>query len=152
MDPNFGPWMLVTRKKNPVRNGRSRFPLRSDHKSEINQKGSFVQGKETDEGVSVKPIKEKVLSNPSDRSREERNVAGQEAPQKEDLRDLVGGSSVMCPIQGEDVMRTDGKFQFGSSGTATGGSRPSGGKGAKSLKRQHPSSSSSQRASSSKSV
>ena len=48
------------------------------------------------------------------------------------------------------MMRTDGKFQFGSSGMNTGGSRSSGGKGSKSLKRQHPSSS--QRASSSKSV
>ena len=107
----------------------------------VNQKGIFVHGKEKDEGDSVKPIKEKALSNPSDRTRDERNVAGHEVPQNEDLRDLVGASSAMCPIQGEDVMRTDGKFQFDSSGTNTGGSRSSGGKGSKSLKRQHPSSS-----------
>lgn len=40
-DPNFGPWMLVTRKKNLVRNGQTRFPLRSDLERDVSPKGNF---------------------------------------------------------------------------------------------------------------
>ena len=61
-DPNFGPWMLVTRKRNLVRNGRSRSPLRSEMKGDVSPKGISVQRGENIEGSSVKTIKERVLS------------------------------------------------------------------------------------------
>nr|POE58066.1 hypothetical protein CFP56_60011 [Quercus suber] len=61
-DPNFGPWILVTRKKNSIRNGQSRFPLGSDHKGDVSPKGIFFQRKKNYEGGSVKSNNEKVLS------------------------------------------------------------------------------------------
>ena len=61
-DPNFGPWMLVTRKRNLVRNGRSRSPLGSEMKGDVSPKGISVQRGENIEGSSVKTIKERVLS------------------------------------------------------------------------------------------
>ena len=41
-DPNFGQWMLVTRKRNLVRNGWSRSPLGSEMKGDISLKGLSV--------------------------------------------------------------------------------------------------------------
>ena len=104
MDPNFGSWMLVKRKKSSIRNGRSRFPLRSDHKGEVNQKGNFVRGKENDEGDSVKSNKGKVLSNLSDQACAVSDVSVQGVMQNGDLRNLVGSFSAATSIQGADVM------------------------------------------------
>ena len=41
-DPNYGPWMLVTRKKNQVGNGRARFSLKNDLENDVSPKGIFV--------------------------------------------------------------------------------------------------------------
>lgn len=66
-NPNYGPWMLVTRKKNLVRNGQTRFPLGSDLERDVSPKGIFVQkgvNREDlrDDGL-VKPNKVDLLSN-----------------------------------------------------------------------------------------
>ena len=54
--------MLVTRKRNLVRNGRSKSPLGSEMKGDVSPKGISVQRGENIEGSSVKTIKERVLS------------------------------------------------------------------------------------------
>ena len=41
LDSNFGPWMLVTRRRGSVRNGRNKSPLKSETNKE-NYKGSLV--------------------------------------------------------------------------------------------------------------
>jgi len=141
--------MLVTRKKNSVRNGWSGSLLRNELKGEVNQKGIFVHGKENFEGASVKSNKGQVLSNLPDQARAVSDVSAQGETQNGDMRNLVISFSAASPKQGVEVMRTDGKYHHGSSSTITRGNRFIGAKGSKSLKRQHPSSS--QRASSSKS-
>lgn len=69
-DPNYGPWMLVTKKKNLVRNGQTRFPLRSDLERDVSPKGIFVQKgvnrEDLRDGGLVKPNKVDVLSNQPD--------------------------------------------------------------------------------------
>ena len=62
-DPNFGPWMLVTRKRNLVRNGRSKSPLGSEMKGDISLRGLSVQRGGNIEGSSVKIVKDSVWSN-----------------------------------------------------------------------------------------
>ena len=141
LDPNFGPWMLVTRKKNSVRNGRSGSLLRNEHKGEVNQKGIFVRGKENTEGALVKSNKRQVLSNLPDQARVVSDVSAQGETQNGDMRNLVVSFSATSPKQSAEVMRTDGKYHHGSSSTITRGSRSIGAKRSKSLKRQHPSSS-----------
>ena len=41
-DPNYGSWMLVTRKKNLVRNGRMRTPIKSNGGKQVSPKGNSV--------------------------------------------------------------------------------------------------------------
>jgi len=69
-DPNFGPWMFVTRKKNLVRNGWSRFPLGSDLERDVSPKGIFVQkganSEDLKDGGLVNSNKVEVLSNQFD--------------------------------------------------------------------------------------
>ena len=42
MDLNYGPWVLVTRKKNPIRNGRAKIPMKPDMGKVDNSKGKLV--------------------------------------------------------------------------------------------------------------
>lgn len=42
MDPNYEPWMLVTRKRNPVRNGRAKYPMQSDGGKIVSPRGNLV--------------------------------------------------------------------------------------------------------------
>ena len=42
MDPNYSLWVLVTRKKNPVRNGCARIPMKPDVGKVDNSKGKLV--------------------------------------------------------------------------------------------------------------
>ena len=42
LDPNYCPWVLVTRKKNLVRNGRARIPMKPDVGKVDNSKGKLV--------------------------------------------------------------------------------------------------------------
>ena len=58
--------MLVTRKRNLVRNGRSKSPLGSVIKGDVSPKGINIQRGENIEGSSVKAIKERVLSSQPD--------------------------------------------------------------------------------------
>ena len=55
-DSNFGPRMLVTRKRNGVKNGRPRSPLGSEMKGDISPKGLNVQRGENMEGISGKMV------------------------------------------------------------------------------------------------
>ena len=53
-DPNYGPWMLVTRKKNLVRNGRAKSVFKESQDNDVSTKGKIVfkgvirKGKEAD--------------------------------------------------------------------------------------------------------
>ena len=58
--------MLVTRKRNLVRNGRSKSPLGSVIKGDVSPKGINIQRGENIEGSSVKAIKERVFSSQPD--------------------------------------------------------------------------------------
>ena len=89
--------MLVTRKKNSVRNGRSGSLLRNELKGEVNQKGIFVHGKENSEGASVKSNKGQVLSNLPDQARAVSDVSAQGEMQNGDMRNLVISFSVASP-------------------------------------------------------
>ena len=42
LDPNYCPWVLVTRKKNLVRNGRARIPMKPNVGKVDNSKGKLV--------------------------------------------------------------------------------------------------------------
>nr|POE81276.1 uncharacterized protein CFP56_48436 [Quercus suber] len=153
LDPNFGPWMLVTRKRSMVKNGRSRSPFGCDSKGNVSPEGRNVHSGDKLEGNSVLPIKERVFSTQSDHTRDMRSNYVQAFAPNEDLGNLEIRFSAASPKQGEGVTRTDGKLQMGSLGSGTRSNRYHGGKSSKTLKRQHPSSSaSSQRASSPKNL
>ena len=92
-DPNFGPWMLVTRKKNLVRNGRLRFPLGSDHKGDVSQKDIFVLREENYEGGLVKSNNVKVLSNYSNPTHAVCDVSIQGVAPNGDLGSFQSGKS-----------------------------------------------------------
>lgn len=42
LDPNYSPWMLVTRKRNLVRNGRVKVPMKADEGKGIRLRGNVV--------------------------------------------------------------------------------------------------------------
>ena len=142
-DPNFGPWMLVSRKKNLVRNGRPRSSIGNDGKEAGTSRGMSVQKGIILKGNSAIPCKDKVLStqsSPSEQVGTVRSVLDHEMAPNEDLENLEMRFSASCPKQGERVIRSDGKLQLGVSGTGNRNTRSNGGKGKKSLKRQYPSS------------
>ena len=61
--------MLVTRKRNGVKNGRPRSPLGSEMKGDISLKGLNVQRGENMEGISGKMVKSSVWSNHTEATR-----------------------------------------------------------------------------------
>ena len=145
-DPSFGPWMLVSRKKSLVRNGRPRLSFGNDVKDAGTSRGMSVQKGVILEGNSAIPCKDKVLSTqstPSEQVGTVRSVFDHEMALNEDLENLEMRFSASCPKQGEGVIRNDGKLQLGVSGIGNRNIRSNGGKGKKSLKRQYPSSSAS---------
>ena len=92
-----------------------------------------------------------MLSSQSDHTHAVRDDSVQGIALNGDLGNLEVRFSVSSPKQSDGATRTDGKQQMGFSGTGSRGNRSNGGKGSKSLKRQHPSSSS-QKATSSKNL
>ena len=140
-DPNFGPWMLVSRKRSLVKNGRSRSSFGNEVKDDVNSRGMSVQRGEKLEGSSAIPIKEKVLPTQFEHTRAVRSDPVQGIAPNEDMGNLEIRVSALSPNQGDGVTRTDGKLQMGFLGSGTRSNRINGGKGPKSLKRQYPSSS-----------
>lgn len=81
--------MLVTRKKNQVRNGRARFSLKNDLENDVSPKDIFVhQGVNRedigDDGLE-KSNKVDVLSNHSDSALAKFKIPDQREVQNEDL-------------------------------------------------------------------
>ena len=111
-------------------------------KGDISPKGIRVQRGEKIEGSSVKTIKESVWSNQSDFTHTMKDNFVQRIAPNGDLGNLEVRFSMSSPKQRDGAPRTDGKQQMGFLGTRTRGNRSNGGKNSKSLKRQHPSSSS----------
>ena len=140
-DSNFGPWMLVTRKRNGVKNGRSRSPLGSEMKGDISPKGGSVHRRDNREGNSGKLVNSSVWSNHTEATHAVRVSAVPGSAPNEDLGNLEMRFT-SSPIQREDEIRNDRKLQVGSLGAGSRGSRFKGETRAKSLKRLHPSSSS----------
>ena len=130
--------MLVTRKKNSVRNGRARFPLGSDKKGDVSPKGIFFQREANYEGSLVKSNNVEVLSNHPNPTCSVCDVSNQGVASNVDLGNLEGGFKALSPVQKVEVIRTDGKHHLVPLGTKTRGGRSIGVKGSKSLKRQHP--------------
>ena len=141
-DPNFGPWMLVTRKRNLVRNGRPRSPLGSEMKGDISPRGLNVQKGENMEGNSVKMVKDSVWSNQVESTHAVRDSFVPGFASNEDLGNLEVRFSMSSPKQRAVEPQTDKKLQMGSLGAGARGYRSKGGTSAKSLKQLHPSSSS----------
>ena len=140
-DSNFGPWMLVTRKRNGVKNGRPRSPLSSEMKGDISPKGLNVQRGENMEGISGKMVKSSVWSNHTEATHAVRVSSVPGFAPNEDLGNLeVRFTS--SPKQREAELQNDRKLQMGSLGAGSRGYRSKGETRAKSLKRLHPSSSS----------
>ena len=140
-DPNFGSWMLVTRKRNLVRNGRPRSPLGSEMKGDISPRGLNVQRGENMEGNSVKMVKDSVWSNQAESTHAVRDSSVPGFVPNEDLGNLEIRFSMSSSKQREVEPRTDRKLHMGSLGMGAKGYRSRGGTSAKSLKRLHPSSS-----------
>ena len=111
-------------------------------KGDVSPKGISVQRRENIEGSSVKTIKERVLSSQSNYTRAVRDDSVQRIVPNGDLGNLEVRFSMSSPKQSDGAPRTDGKHQMGFLGMGTKGNRSNGGKSSKSLKRQHPSSSS----------
>ena len=140
-DSNFGPWMLVTRKRNGVKNRRPRSPLGSEMKGDISPKGLNVQRGENMEGISGKMVKSSVWSNHTEATHAVRVSSVPGFASNEDLGNLeVRFTS--SPKQREAELRNNRKLQMGSLGAGSRGYRSKGEMRAKSLKRLHPSSSS----------
>ena len=141
-DPNFGPWMLVTRKRNVVRNGRPKSLLGSEMKGDISSRGLNVQKGENMEGNSIKMVKDSVWSNQTESTHAVRDSSIPGFAPNKDLGNLEVRFSTSSPKQREVEPRNDRKLQMGSLGAGARGYRSKGGTSAKSLKRLHPSSSS----------
>ena len=132
--------MLVTRKRNVVKNGRPRSPLGSEMKGDISPRALNVQKGETMEGNSVKMVKDSVWSSHTEATHAVRYSSVPAFAPNEDLGNLeVRFTS--SPKQREVEPRNDKKLQMGSLGAGARGYRSKGGTSAKSLKRLYPSSS-----------
>ena len=131
-DSNFGPWMLVTRKRNVVKNGRPRSPLGSEMKGDISLRGLNVQRWENMGRNSVKMAKDSVWSNHTEATHAVRDSSVPGFVSNEDLGNLeVRFTS--SPKQREVEPRNDRKLQMGSLGAGARGYRSKGGTSAKSL-------------------
>ena len=142
-DQNYGPWMLETRKKNLVRNGRAKLAFKESQDNEISTKGKMVfkgvnrEEKEVD--VMVKSPKANFPHSKQGQSRVRLDVSNQSVAVEEqclmDSRQEASGSGMeIMSFQSEGV-----RSNF-SPGTNNKSKKNLGIKGTKSLKRQHPTS------------
>ena len=111
-------------------------------KGDISPKGISVQRGENIEGSSIKTIKDSVRSNQSKSTHVVKDNYVQGFAPNGDLGNLEVKFNMSSPKQRDGMSRTDGKQQMGFLGTGAKGYRSNGGKSSKSLKGQHPSSSS----------
>ena len=102
--------MLVTRKRNLVRNGRSRSPLGSEMKGDISPRGLNVQRGENMEGSSVKMVKDSVWSNQAESTHAMKDSSVPGFAPNEDLGNLEVRFSMSSPKQREGEPWTDRKL------------------------------------------
>ena len=143
LDQNYGPWMLVIRKNNLVRNGRAKSNFKESQDKEVTTKGKMVfrginsEDKEVD--VMVKSPKADFPHSKQSQSRVRLDVFHQSAAVEEqylmDSRQVASGSGIeIMSFQSEGV-----RSNFAPS-TNNKSKKNLGIKGSKSLKRQHPTS------------
>ena len=142
-DQNYRPWMLVTRKKNLVRNGQAKSDFKDSQDNEVSTKGKMVfrginsADKEVD--VMVKSPKADFPHSKQGQSRVRLDVSNQNVVVEEQYlmnsRQVASGSGIeFMSFQSEGVRSN---FALGTNNKSK---KNLGIKGSKSLKRQHPTS------------
>lgn len=144
-NPNYKPWMLVMRKRNPVRNGRAKYPMKSNGGKVVSPRGNFVHSgakwSDLDEDTSYGSLKEDSHITKDPPSRESLSQDHQMSARPEG-----DGEGTLAPHHenSKSGVRSDRVQGDGTIGKAIGvpkskNSKSLGVKGSKPLKRHYPS-------------
>ena len=137
LTPNYGPWMLVTRRRNPVRNGRGSAQVRGSVSSE-GQKGKFRQVVDGD--MTQKSPFGALDTKVSDLAREDGTFLSQEVRLEDGERNtLVFQAGCMDPTADNQQKQIEITPKKASQTSKIRPSKNIGIKSSKSLKRQGPS-------------
>ena len=137
LTPNYGPWMLVTRRRNPVRNGRGSAQVRGSVSSE-GQKGKFRQVVDGD--MTQKSPFGALDSEVSDLAREDGTFLSQEVRLEDGERNtLVFQAGRMDPTADNHQKQIEITPKKAPQTSKIRPSKNIGIKSSKSLKRQGPS-------------